>query len=85
MNRIDRLFAILLLLQARRRVRAQDLVAAFEVTERAIYRDVAALSEGGVPIVSLPGAGYELAEGYMLPPLLFTPAEAACARTPEMG
>src|SRR5262249_31282260 len=41
------------------------------------YRDMAALSESGVPIVALPGAGYELVEGYYLPPLLFTPDEAA--------
>jgi predicted DNA-binding transcriptional regulator YafY len=77
MNRIDRLFAILLLIQRKRRVRAIDLAQAFEVSERTIYRDMAALSESGVPIVALPGAGYELVEGYYLPPLLFTPDEAA--------
>ena len=49
MNRIDRLFAILLLLQRKRRVRAQDLARRFEVNERTIYRDMAALSESGVP------------------------------------
>jgi predicted DNA-binding transcriptional regulator YafY len=77
MNRIDRLFAILLLIQRKRRVRALDMAQAFEVSERTIYRDMVALSESGVPIVALPGAGYELVEGYYLPPLLFTPAEAA--------
>ena len=77
MNRIDRLFAITLLLQARRRMRAQDLARVFEVTERTIYRDMAALSESGVPVVALPGEGYELAEGFYLPPLRFTPDEAA--------
>jgi predicted DNA-binding transcriptional regulator YafY len=77
MNRIDRLFAILLLIQRKRRLRALDLAQAFEVSERTIYRDMTALSESGVPIVALPGAGYELVEGYYLPPLLFTPAEAA--------
>jgi predicted DNA-binding transcriptional regulator YafY len=77
MNRIDRLFAILLLMGRKRRVRALDLAQAFEVSERTIYRDMAALSESGVPIVALPGAGYELIDGYELPPLLFTPAEAA--------
>jgi predicted DNA-binding transcriptional regulator YafY len=77
MNRIYRLFAILLLIQRKRRVRAIDLAQAFEVSERTIYRDMAALSESGVPIVALPGAGYELVEGYYLPPLLFTPDEAA--------
>jgi len=38
MNRIDRLFAILLLIQCKRRVRALDLAQAFEVSERTIYR-----------------------------------------------
>lgn len=45
MNRIDRLFAVTLLLQSRKRVRAQDLACKFAVTERAIYRDIAALNE----------------------------------------
>ena len=77
MNRIDRLFAILLKLQAKRRLRAQDLAAAFEVNERTIYRDMAALGECGVPIVGTPGEGYALMDGYFVPPLLFTPDEAA--------
>jgi predicted DNA-binding transcriptional regulator YafY len=76
MNRTDRLFAITVMLQGRARVRAADLAATFGVSERTIYRDMAALNEGGVPIVSLPGAGYELMPGYTLPPLAFTPAEA---------
>ena len=77
MNRVDRLFAITLLLQARRKIRARDLAEKFEINKRTIYRDMAALSESGVPIVSTPGEGYELIEGYYLPPLLFTPSEAA--------
>ena len=77
MNRVDRLFGILLQLQQRRRVRAQDLAAIFEVSERTVYRDMTALSEVGVPIVALPGEGYELMEGYYLRPLVFTPDEAS--------
>ena len=76
MNRVDRLFGILLQLQQRRRVRAQDLAARFEVSERTIYRDMTALCEVGVPITALPGEGYELMEGYYLRPLVFTPEEA---------
>lgn len=76
MNRIDRLFAMLLLLQRNSRLRAQDLAARLEVSKRTIYRDITALSEMGVPIVSLPGEGYELMEGYYLPPLVFSPHEA---------
>jgi len=77
MNRIDRLFAILLRLQSKKQIRAQDLAKTFEVSRRTIYRDIAALSEMGVPIVSLPGEGYELMEGFYLPPLIFTPVEAS--------
>ncbi|MCB0124231.1 MAG: HTH domain-containing protein, partial [Caldilineaceae bacterium] len=55
MNRIDRLFATLLLLQKRDVVRAEDLAAHFEISKRTVYRDVAALSEMGVPVISLPG------------------------------
>lgn len=77
MNRMDRLFAITLLLQAKKKLRAQDLAEKFEVNERTIYRDMAALSESGVPIVGTPGEGYALIEGYYLPPLLFTQNEAA--------
>ena len=76
MNRVDRLFAILLLLQRKRHVRALDLARVFEVSERTIYRDMEALSESGVPVLGTPGEGYELMQGYFLPPLLFTAAEA---------
>lgn len=77
MNRIDRLFAILLVLQKREIVRAEDLARQFEISKRTVYRDVAALSEMGVPVISLPGEGYGLMAGYFLPPLLFTADEAA--------
>ncbi len=76
MNRIDRLFATLLLLQSKKRIRSQDLSAQFGISKRTVYRDVAALMEMGVPILSLPGEGYEMMSGFYLPPLLFTPDEA---------
>lgn len=75
MNRVDRLFNILLLLQSKQRVRAVDLAGSFGISERTIYRDIAALIEMGVPIVSLPGEGYEMMPGFYLPPLVFTPRE----------
>jgi predicted DNA-binding transcriptional regulator YafY len=77
MNRMDRLLAMLLVLQRRKLVRAEDLAARFEISKRTVYRDVTALSEMGVPVVAQPGEGYSLMEGYFLPPLLFTPDEAA--------
>jgi predicted DNA-binding transcriptional regulator YafY len=76
MNRIDRLFAILLTLQHKRRVRAQDLARQFEISKRTIYRDMSALNQMGIPIASLPGEGFELVEGFYVPPLMFKEEEA---------
>lgn len=76
MNRIDRLFAILLTLQHQRRLRAQDLARQFEISTRTIYRDMAALNQMGIPIASLPGEGFELVEGFYVPPLMFKEEEA---------
>lgn len=76
MNRMDRLLAILLELQAKRHLRAEDLAGTFETSKRTIYRDILALCEAGVPIISEPGKGYSLMEGYFLPPLTFSPDEA---------
>lgn len=76
MNKTDRLLAIVLELQARGRQRAEDLAATFETSKRTIYRDVQALCEAGVPLISVPGQGYSLMKGYFLPPLSFTTEEA---------
>lgn len=76
MNRIDRLFAILLTLQQKRRLRAQDLAQQFEVSKRTIYRDMSALNQMGIPIAAMPGEGFELVEGFYLPPLMFKEEEA---------
>src|SRR5471030_2315894 len=50
MNRTDRLVAIVMHLQGRRVVRAEELAAHFEMSVRTVYRDIAALGEAGVPI-----------------------------------
>ncbi len=76
MNRTDRLVAMVMFLQGRRVVRAADLAAHFEVTERTVYRDISALSEAGVPIAGEAGVGYSLMKGYQLPPVMFTAEEA---------
>ncbi len=76
MNRTDRLLAIVLELQSKKLVTAEDLAATFEVTKRTIYRDMMALDESGVPIMAMPGVGYSLVEGYFLPPLSFSSDEA---------
>ncbi len=76
MNRTDRLLAIILELQDRKHLRAEDLAAIFEVSKRTIYRDIQALCEAGVPVVSMTGQGYSLLEGYFLPPVSFSSDEA---------
>lgn len=76
MNRTDRMLAIVLELQGKRRQRAEDLARTFEVSKRTIYRDLAALGQTGVPVVSTPGRGYALMDGYFLPPLSFGTDEA---------
>lgn len=76
MNRIDRLMATILLLQGRRVITAEDIAGHFEISLRTVYRDIAALSEGGVPIVAEAGVGYSLLNGYQIPPVMFTPEEA---------
>ena len=42
----------------------------FEVSVRTMYRDLEALSESGVPLMATPGKGYQLMDGYFLPPHL---------------
>jgi predicted DNA-binding transcriptional regulator YafY len=76
MNRVDRLLALILHLQARRVVTADDLARHFELSVRTIYRDLAALAEIGVPISAEAGVGYTLLKGYHLPPVNFTSEEA---------
>src|SRR5688572_20373523 len=76
MNRIDRMLAIVLELQARKQLRAEDLAATFRVSKRTVYRDIMALADSGVPVVAIPGQGYSLVEGYFLPPLAFSTDEA---------
>ncbi|MCC3374261.1 YafY family protein [Cohnella sp. REN36] len=76
MNKTDRMLAIVLELQRKEVVRAEDLAALFETSVRTIYRDMQALSEAGVPILGAPGTGYSLMEGYFLPPISFTVEEA---------
>jgi predicted DNA-binding transcriptional regulator YafY len=76
MNRLDRLTAILIHLQTKRVVRAQELANRFKISLRTVYRDVRSLEEAGVPIGAEAGIGYFLTD-YHLPPVMFTSAEAS--------
>ena len=48
MNRTDRLVAMVMFLQGRRVVKAEELANHFEITVRTVYRDVVALSEAAL-------------------------------------
>lgn len=76
MNRIDRLTAILIHLQTKRVVKADEIASRFGMSLRTVYRDVKALMEAGVPIGSEAGKGYFIVDGYHLPPVMFTQDEA---------
>ncbi len=75
-KRFDRIIAILIQLQSKKIVKAQELADRFEVSLRTIYRDIRTLEASGVPIFSEAGVGYSLMEGYRLPPVMFTKEEA---------
>lgn len=75
-KRFDRIVAILIQLQSKKIVKAQELADRFDVSLRTIYRDIRTLETSGVPIYSEAGVGYSLVDGYRLPPVMFTQEEA---------
>lgn len=83
MNRFDRITAILIQLQSRKIVKAQDLADRFEISLRTVYRDISSLAEAGVPIIGEAGVGYSIMDGYRLPPVMFTKEEARTFITAE--
>ncbi len=64
--RADRLLSLMMLLQTRGRMTAEQLAEVLEVSDRTIYRDLIALSSSGVPIFTErgPGGGISLIEEY---------------------
>lgn len=83
MNRLDRLTAMLIQLQSKRVVKAQDLAERFGISLRSVYRDIRSLEEAGVPLLGEAGVGYSIMEGYRLPPVMFTADEATAFITAE--
>lgn len=81
--RLARLSAILTQLQSKRLVTARAIAEKHNVSIRTVYRDIRTLEKSGVPIITEEGKGYSIMEGYQLPPIMFTEAEAMALITAE--
>lgn len=81
MNKTERMYAVVEELRAvaPRSRSASWLAGRFEVSTRTIERDLSALQQAGVPIWAANGrrGGYAVDTAMTLPPLNFTPSEAA--------
>ncbi|MGL4241108.1 MAG: helix-turn-helix transcriptional regulator [Beijerinckiaceae bacterium] len=76
MRKATRLFEIIQMLRtAVGPVTAARMAQALGVTERSIYRDVAALQAMRVPVEGGRGIGYMMRRGFELPPLMFSVEE----------
>ncbi|MCX2576345.1 helix-turn-helix transcriptional regulator [Pedobacter sandarakinus] len=76
MNRIDRLFGILTLLQSKKYLTAEKIADRFNMSIRTVYRDIKALQEQGIPVSFEQHRGYFLVQGYFLSPISFNTDEA---------
>lgn len=82
-KRLSRLTAILTQLQTKRLLTANELAEKFSISKRTIYRDISALEQAGVPVLTEEGKGYTLMEGYRIPPVMFSENEANALITAE--
>lgn len=78
-NTATRLITLIMLLQRQPNQNAGQLAQALDVSVRTLQRYVTMLEEIGIPIYAERGpyGGYTLVRGYNMPPLIFTPEEAA--------
>jgi predicted DNA-binding transcriptional regulator YafY len=75
--KLERLLAIIMMLLNRKQMNAKELADYFEVSQRTIYRDIDAINQAGIPIVSYMGAegGFGILEGYKLKENFFDDSE----------
>ena len=75
--KLDRMLYIITYLLNHKKVKAQELADQFEVSVRTIYRDIDAISQAGIPIVTYQGmdGGIGIIEGFKLDKNLLTGEE----------
>lgn len=75
--RVYRLLAIVMLLLNRKKASAAELAEYFEVSPRTVYRDIEAICQAGIPVVSFQGVdgGFSILDNFKLDKNLFTPDE----------
>lgn len=83
MNKFDRVFAILILLQTKNIIKAKTIAERYDISLRTVYRDMNTLKSAGIPIIGDPGIGYSIMEGYRIPPIMFSQGETAALLTAE--
>lgn len=71
MKKLERMNAIIYILKEKGRVSAKEMAALLEVSERTVYRDIDALSQIKIPIITFEGnnGGYELDSDFFIPTL----------------
>lgn len=77
MKKLERMNAIIYLLHEHGKLTAKDIARHLEVSERTIYRDIDALSQTNVPIITFEGqqGGYEIAPSYFIPSIRLSEQE----------
>jgi len=83
LKRLTRISSILIYLQSKRYISAEELTKKFNVSKRTIYRDIATLLEAGIPLGFEQSKGYFIVEGFHLPPVAITEEEANALITAE--
>ncbi|MGB4659390.1 MAG: YafY family protein [Mobilitalea sp.] len=75
--KVDRLVSIIMILQGKERIGAQELADMFEVSLRTIYRDIDSINMAGIPIRSTSGVGggFEIMQEYKMDRKVFSTAD----------
>lgn len=76
-TRVHRLLRLIALIESRRGLNARDLARLLNISERAVYGDLNALRDAGVPCnFDKETQGYRIRQGFFMPPVEFTAEEA---------